>query len=248
MTAALVDYHLGGNAHAVAPALTLFPYELFQRSLGLPYSNLSGTVLFGNYPSIFSYSAPVWAFLKVLRRVTDLEVVKRTPNWDYGSQAELASELAHLAVVYIPDTPYKNSFNDFYAMGLPMFVPAPGFLAKFWPRLQVVETFKTYDGWFDRGLPRFRLQHAIGRSTVPEPFDLGVEGEAKVRHWVRLADYYRFPGVFIFDGGAHLGELLASADLHAARAKMRQHLLHRHSSIVNVLRALLPMRGVMIEA
>merc|ERR1712187_255901 len=119
---------------------------------------------------------------------------------------------------------YKNLFNDFYALGLPMFVPSLGFIAQLWPILQHSQRpNESYDGWFDRKIARIRLDSEARHVPEPEPFDLDVDGTAKVLHWMRLADYFHFPGVQKFVGLAQLLDSLYTMDFGAIQVEMRQH-------------------------
>ena len=114
--------------------------------------------------------------------------------WTLQGEADAVGFLQHAFTVYIPEHPYKNYFNDLYAMRLPIFTPSIHFLARFWPEVQSLDSAGTYDGWFDRTLPRTRLMLSTV-TEVPEllePFDLSSDGYNKARLWLEPADYFSF--------------------------------------------------------
>ena len=143
--------------------------------------------------------------------------------WTLQSEADAVGFFQHAFTVYIPEHPYKNYFNDLYAMRLPIFTPSIHFLARFWPEVQSLDSAGCYDGWFDRTLPRTRLLSTGPEVTeVPEPFDLSSDGYNKARLWLEPADYFHFPGLMHFNSLADLHSKVASEDLEASLLEARR--------------------------
>eukprot|EP00928_Gymnodinium_smaydae_P009670 TRINITY_DN13619_c0_g4_i1.p1 TRINITY_DN13619_c0_g4~~TRINITY_DN13619_c0_g4_i1.p1 ORF type:complete len:603 (+),score=93.11 TRINITY_DN13619_c0_g4_i1:59-1867(+) len=250
VTAALLAYHLGGdgephsqtNVRAVAaPALPLLPRSVHFLGLQAAWSVDGKEVLLAQ-SFLYRHSHLLRAFIAALRRSWPHGVREQSGTWDYNDASQVADVLRHRAAVYVPEVPYKNLFNEFYAMRLPLFVPSLRFLARLWPRVRGVDddSRATYDGWFDRNLPHVRLGAPSRSSTpAPEPFDLDADGEAKVLHWARFADYYHFPGVLTFAGVAELVEALSNADLETSRAAMAAHFAAVRARAAAAFRAVL---------
>ena len=146
--------------------------------------------------------------------------------WTLQSEADAAGFLQHAFTVYIPEHPYKNYFNDLYAMRLPIFAPSIHFLARFWPEVQSLDSAGCYDGWFDRTLPRTRLllstRTEVTEVPEPEPFDLSSDGYNKARVWLEPADFFHFPGLMHFNSIADLHSKVASEALEASLLEARR--------------------------
>jgi hypothetical protein len=114
------------------------------------------------------------------------------------------------------------TFFELYAVGIPMFAPAPALLAR-WHRLKHVLHERTWQSALGRGPGR---GSAIGRhpnsssTLLSDPND--DLDEAAVLDWVRLADWYTFPHVTLFSSLKELPELLRQADLQSISRRMRQ--------------------------
>ena len=144
--------------------------------------------------------------------------------WTLQGEADAVGFLQHAFTVYIPEHPYKNYFNDLYAMRLPIFTPSIHFLARFWPEVQSLDSAGTYHGWFDRTLPRTRLMLSTV-TEVPEllePFDLSSDGYNKARLWLEPADYFHFPGLMHFNSIADLHRRVTSEALDASLLEARR--------------------------
>ena len=145
--------------------------------------------------------------------------------WTLQGEADAVGFFQHAFTVYIPEHPYKNYFNDLYAMRLPIFTPSIHFLARFWPEVQSLDSAGTYDGWFDRTLPRTRLMLSGTEAEVPEllePFDLSSDGYNKARLWLEPADYFHFPGLMHFNSIADLHRKVATEALEASLLEARR--------------------------
>lgn len=240
VTSALLAYHLGLSAPAGAaaslgtpastvppPALTFFSRDVYQLAKRAPWSSNVGQLLFArNF--LLLHDPTCVAFGEALQQTWPHGLKQLATRWDFSDQSQVTELLKHRAVVYIPEHPYKNVFNDFYSAGLPVLVPDIRFLARLWPTLRHTDRQATYDGWFERSIARTRLR-GVGRADVQgedslEPFDLDVNGAAKVQHWLRLADFYHFPGVLLFGGLAEL--LQRASDPQALGAVRNAALLH----------------------
>ena len=93
--------------------------------------------------------------------------------WTLKSPSDTWGFLQHAFTIYIPEHPYKNYFNDLYAMRLPIYTPSIDFLATMWPLLKSMESSDCYDGWFERHISRTRLGVEL---DLPEPFNLSEDG------------------------------------------------------------------------
>eukprot|EP00928_Gymnodinium_smaydae_P065274 TRINITY_DN48440_c0_g1_i1.p1 TRINITY_DN48440_c0_g1~~TRINITY_DN48440_c0_g1_i1.p1 ORF type:complete len:645 (-),score=131.08 TRINITY_DN48440_c0_g1_i1:61-1875(-) len=245
VTAALAGYH----AAMRVPVLTLFSHDIHVNGVAAaPFAATARSELLLAGSFLLRHHPIAWAFAAALRSLWPHGVVEHQARWDYaGDVAAVREVLQYEAVVYIPEHPYKNFFNDLYAILTPLYLPSLAFLARFWINLQHPENYTTYDGWFDRRLARVRIGSApscaacasasapgagSGGSTggseraceppEPEPFDLDIDGEAKALYWGRLADYYHFPGVRLFAGAAALVAELSTPSTERTEARMRQ--------------------------
>ncbi|CAE7586742.1 DIP13 [Symbiodinium sp. KB8] len=225
----LLAYHLGPAASQVA-SLTLFRATLTSDALKATWELNRKVLLASSF--LMQVSAVYLAMRSALMQVSGFEFVEQTHNtpWSFASFEDVQEMLDHFCAVYFPEHPYKNYFNDMYAMLLPIFTPTLDFLAHIWQQLHDMEESGVYDGWFSRAIPRVRLRLKAEDDPLP-PFDLGSNGLQKVLKWTAAADYFHFPGVMTFNGLADLTSKLRSQDLQSnledARFKMLQHVQSR---------------------
>ncbi|CAE8634005.1 unnamed protein product, partial [Polarella glacialis] len=154
VTSALLAYHLGlPEAASPAPAMGLLPMALHKIAQAASWRADSPAVLLArNF--LMLHNAEAVAFDSSLRAVWPGEVNDQPTTWDMEDTEHVAWLLQHRAVVYLPEHFYKNVFNDFYAAGMPIFLPSLPLLGWLWPRLRQAERDATYDGWLDRRIPR----------------------------------------------------------------------------------------------
>eukprot|EP00439_Symbiodinium_sp_Y106_P024274 s5793_g2.t4 len=225
----LLAYHLGPAASQVA-SLTLFRATLTSDALKASWELNRKVLLASSF--LMQVSAVYLAMRSALLQVSGFEFVEQTHNtpWSFATFEDVQNMLDHFCAIYFPEHPYKNYFNDMYAMLLPIFTPTLEFLAHIWQQLHDMEESGVYDGWFSRAIPRIRLRPADDDDPLP-PFDLGSNGLQKVLKWTAAADYFHFPGVMTFNGLADLTSKLRSQDLQSsledARFKMLQHVQSR---------------------
>ena len=151
--------------------------------------------------------------------------------WTLGSEGDVANFLQHAFTIYVPEHPYKNYFNDLYAMRLPIFTPSIEFLSRLWPEVKSLDTLSSYDGWFDRTIPRMRLLLSADLDAVtpeaklqelPDPFDLSNDGFRKARTWLDSSDYFHFPGVMHFRSIPDLYSQVMSETLEVSLLQARK--------------------------
>ena len=149
--------------------------------------------------------------------------------WTLQSEGDVANFLQHAFTIYVPEHPYKNYFNDLYAMRLPIFTPSIEFLSRLWPEVKSLDTLSCYDGWFDRTVPRTRLLLSAdldvtreAKLQVPEPFDLSNDGFRKARTWLDSSDYFHFPGVMHFKSIPDLYSQVMSETLEVSLLQARE--------------------------
>ena len=202
VTWALLEYHVGPAASYV-DSVTLFRDQLLDWALKVQWQLNRRVLLASSF--LMQLSAVYLAMRTVLRQMAHIEVFEHTHDkfWVFAQQEHVDIVLSHTCAIYIPEHPYKNYFNDLYAMLLPLFVPSLDFLANIWLQLLNLDEEGVYDGWFDRTIPRVLLRQGADDDDLA-PFDLSSNGLQKVRRWTASADYFHFPGVMTFNGLADL--------------------------------------------
>ncbi|CAJ1428397.1 unnamed protein product [Effrenium voratum] len=224
VTTALLAYHAGAEVAARVPVTTLFRQKLMEWTADIQHSESERKTVLITSSFLMQLSSIYISFRLLLQSYlqhsTFFEVVEHQHNqfWTLKSPSDTWGFLQHAFTIYIPEHPYKNYFNDLYAMRLPIYTPSIDFLATMWPLLKSMESSDCYDGWFERHISRTRLGVEL---DLPEPFNLSEDGFNKVRTWMEPADYFHFPAVMTFKGAADLYSQITSPDIPATLATAR---------------------------
>ena len=202
VTHALLEYHVGQVAANVA-SMTLFRAQLLEWALAAPWHVNKKVLVASSF--LMQLSTVYLAMRTVMRQMPHNEFSEHRHDqfWTLSEPEHVEHMLTYSSAVYIPEHPYKNYFNDLYAMLLPLFLPTLDFLARIWLQLTSLDDDEVYDGWFDRTIPRVRIGGRADEDSLP-PFDLRTDGLQKVRKWAASADYFHFPGIMTFNGMADL--------------------------------------------
>lgn len=98
-----------------------------------------------------------------------------------------------------------------YRIGIPIFVPSLSLLVE-WELAHHVMSERVY--WKHTPSP-------LRSPSTPDPNSL--DDQAAVKHWLQLSDYFVYPHIQYFDSAKDLAAKLASVDMKAISALMRQH-------------------------
>ncbi|CAE7377523.1 DIP13 [Symbiodinium natans] len=238
VTSALTAYHLNLPEEMGPPAMPFLSPQLRIWGLEAPWPQGQQVLFFRT--AMLMNSPDTDVLEATVGKLWPYGVKSQPSGWDWEDQTQVSWVQQHLAVVFIPDHPFTNVFQDLCAMRLPIFVPSRAILAWLWPRLKNPRDGATYHGWFEKDIPRVMLSRSSPHHAgMPEPFNLDVDGEAKVKYWLRLAEYYHFPGVQVFHSLAGLIADLRPDVLQAARTAMESHLQVQTGITLSIFRALL---------
>lgn len=118
----------------------------------------------------------------------------------------------HRAAILIPYAVHSYGMTELYALGVPLFVPAPEFLYS----LKSMVDFQHKADFYCGGRSSPPARH-------PKSFhELNPESSEKssFMYWIKYADFYRWPHITYFSSITELTQKLKSADFLAIHNKM----------------------------
>eukprot|EP00927_Polykrikos_kofoidii_P051784 TRINITY_DN45572_c0_g1_i1.p1 TRINITY_DN45572_c0_g1~~TRINITY_DN45572_c0_g1_i1.p1 ORF type:complete len:635 (+),score=57.59 TRINITY_DN45572_c0_g1_i1:209-2113(+) len=128
------------------------------------------------------------------------------------------------SIVIFPHDVALMSFYEFYALGIPLFLPSH--LSKYiFPYSASVPLLDFVPQWLRNCSaatpePPEAVRHAC-RESRPDSSPLSLTSSSSLRYWSRFMDFFRFPGVQFFPSLAGLMDMLPKAKLHEISARMR---------------------------
>jgi hypothetical protein len=130
----------------------------------------------------------------------------------------------HRAAVLIPYAVLSYGITELYALGVPLFVPTPAFLAE----LGVMDDMRTTDVHYCPGVAP-PSQHP--NSTHPHsPED---RSSAAHLYWLQFADFYQWPHIQTFGSWPELVAKLNATDFRAVHAAMLQENARREVELLD---------------
>eukprot|EP00928_Gymnodinium_smaydae_P074290 TRINITY_DN57354_c0_g1_i1.p1 TRINITY_DN57354_c0_g1~~TRINITY_DN57354_c0_g1_i1.p1 ORF type:complete len:689 (+),score=162.30 TRINITY_DN57354_c0_g1_i1:89-2155(+) len=156
------------------------------------------------------------------------------------------------ALVLFPHDVALMSFYEFYALAMPLFLPSH--LSKYiFPFSATVPLLDRVPTWLRNcsagGPPPTALTSAGAQASAaaalaaacreprPSLSPLSLTTVAALRHWSKYMDFFRFPGVQLFESLAALLQILPAADTQAISVQMRLSHMERHVEATNVWRS-----------
>lgn len=128
----------------------------------------------------------------------------------------------HPGIVLLPYQVSIMSLFEYYRMGIPLFVPTPALLAEWHLKYQVLNE-RTWDMVYGHPSERSLLpKHPNSTCALKSDPNNEYSLEA-VTEWIRLADFYTFPHITVFDSFEQLLMQLQTADLANISASMQTY-------------------------
>jgi hypothetical protein len=118
----------------------------------------------------------------------------------------------HRAAILIPYAVHSYGMTELYALGVPLFVPAPEFLYSLKSMVDFQHKADFYCG--GRSSPPARHPKSL-HELNPESSE-----KSSFMYWIKYADFYRWPHITYFSSITELTQKLKSADFLAIHNKM----------------------------
>ena len=143
---------------------------------------------------------------------------------------EIMDLMNHWAMVFIPYSVMSYKLTEFYALGLPLFIPSP-------------KWYRAHGGMGpDRAsvssnyCKNLDLRHAMPKhvsSAHPYNPNIGFEEDAESEmYWLQFSDFYEWPGITYFDDVTDLIYKLKTADFPAIHEQMMEENEYRRHNLL----------------
>jgi len=129
----------------------------------------------------------------------------------------------HRAVVLIPYAVLSYGITELYALGVPLFVPTPAFLAE----LGVMDDMRTTDVHYCPG-----VEPPPRHADSTQPFSPEDRSRPALEHWLQYSDFFQWPHIQTFGSAAELVQKLAATDFDAVHAAMLQENARREVELL----------------
>jgi hypothetical protein len=137
----------------------------------------------------------------------------------------------HPAIIMLPYAVMSYKLTEFYAMGIPLFMPSPKFFRHYidpengqsglgHDRTSTTSPYCKQDPGLE-----LKMRPSIDHGYSTHPYSPNVEFNQDIEaemYWLQYADYYEWPHIQLFDNYEHLRDLLKSADLKEINRNMME--------------------------
>ena len=176
-------------------------------------------------------------YSKSLTRVKKFKIVDLLKLYHHYSIKNL---LDHRAVVYIPYSVMSFKMCEFYALGLPLFVPSVKFFGKehnFGPDKKEHNFGPDRPSTSKYYCEKPTLEELIpAHPTSTHPYSPNVDGSIDMEaecYWLQMADFYQWPHITYFDNMTDLERKLETADFGRIHRLMRAEAERKKAAIEN---------------
>ena len=165
-------------------------------------------------------------YSKMLTQVKKFKIVEVSQLYKHYSMKNL---LDHRALVYIPYSVMSYKMCEFYALGVPLFVPSVNFFMKehnFGPDRPSISKYYCEKPSLEEIIPA----HPTSTHPYSPDLDGSIDMEAEC-YWLQMSDFYQWPHITHFDNMSDLERKLETADFGRIHRLMRAEAERKKAAI-----------------